>query len=487
MKIATTASSGTDCKDHPLLFQDLGRRKVVADFSGGALSSDGGVLLLRQADRLLGLTQSLSRCFIDGRDARWTDHGLSELLRQRLFAMALGYEDVNDHNLLRHDLLLAVACEKRDPLGTDRLHVSQQPVALAGASTLNRLELSNNRRSRFHKIRHEPQLIEQCLLKLAVRCLPKHASEIVVDLDAMGHLLHGRQEGAHFNRYYDGFCYLPLYLFVGDMPLWAQLRTSDVDPIAGVIEALDKVVAALRGRNPGAKLIVRGDSNFSREELMSWCEQHGVYYCFGFARNTALMKALEAPFAEARAARCLTGVARVRRFASFDYRTVRSWSRTRRMIGKAEVGAQAEDARFVVTNLPENGFEGDLQSGRFHQERLYEELYCGRGEMENVLKQQVLDLQADRMSTHYLASNQLRLWLATFAYLLLERVRTIGCRGTELARATAGSVRLKLLKVAAVVRVSVRRVHVQLSSAYPLRLLFRLCQQRLLTCPSGSG
>jgi DDE family transposase len=481
------ATAGTDCTKQILLFQDLGRRKVVADFSGGALSNDGGVLLLGQADRHLGLSEGLARCFIDRRDPRWTDHSVKELLRQRLYGLALGYEDLNDHNDLRRDPLLAVACAKRDPLGKDRLHASQEGVALAGASTLNRLELSNARSSRYHKLEHDPARVEALLLKTGVGCIPKAAEEIVLDLDAMGHLLHGQQQGAHFHRYYDSYCYLPLYILVGEVPLWAELRTSDVDPISGVVAALAKVLAALRQRCPKARVIVRADANFCREELLSWCEQQQeVYYAVGFARNSALLERLSLAFVEARTARCLSGAQMVRRFADFSYRTIRSWSRARRVIGKAEVSASGEDARFVVSNLPAQGFADEPRS-RFAAQALYEEFYCGRGEMENVLKQQVLDLKADRMSTHYLASNQLRLWLATLAYLLLDRVRAIGCRGTDLARATAGSVRLKLLKVAAAVRLSVRRVHVQMSSAYPLKELFRICQERLMKSAVCSG
>lgn len=488
MKTQLTASSTTECNNQRLLFQDLGRRKVVADFSGGTLSSDGGALLLDQVDRHLGISLGLAQCFIDRRDPRWTDHSVAELLRQRLFGLALGYEDLNDHNELRRDPLLAVACQKQDPLGADRLHRSEEGIALAGASTLNRLELSNSKVSRYHKLEHDPARVQALVLRSGVRCVPKAAEEIVLDLDAMGHLLHGEQQGAHFNRYYDNYCYLPLYILVGDIPLWAQLRTSDQDPICGVVEALTQVVRALRERCPKARIIVRADANFCREELLSWCEsQKEVYYAIGFARNPALIERLSLAFAEARAARCLTGAQKVRRFRDFNYCTARSWSRARRVVGKAEVNSQTEDARFVVTNLPMGDFAHDAPSGRFDPAALYEEFYCGRGEMENVLKQQVLDLKADRMSTHYLASNQLRLWLATLAYLLLERVRSIGCQGTELARATAGTVRLRLLKVAAAVRLSVRRVQVQMCSAYPLKELFCACQQRLSQAVAFDG
>jgi len=486
MKTPITASSVTDCKSQPLLFQDLYSRKVVADFSGGTLSSDAGALLLRQVDANLGLTMALAECFGDLRDQVFVDHSVQQLLAQRIYGLALGYEDVNDHDELRLDPLLATACEKRDPLGRDRFNPADRGIALAGASTLNRLELSNNRSSRCHKLPHDPAKIEGCLLKMGVRCLPKHAVEVVVDLDAMGHLIHGTQEGRHFNALYGSYCYLPLYIFVGSIPLWAQLRTSDHSGAYGVVPALEKVVAAIRKRCPKARIIVRGDSGFCREEIMVWCEAQSVYYCLGLSKNPVLIAKLEPALANARARRCLSGANQARAFSEFEYQTGRSWSRARRVIGKAEVMAAGDNPRFIVTNLPEGAFQGDADRTRFTAARLYEELYCARGDMENMLKQQVLDLQADRMSTHHLAGNQLRLWFATFAYLLMERLRALGLAGTELARATAGSVRLKLLKVAAQVHVSVRRVYVQLSSAYPLQELFRYCHRRLmLAVPTG--
>ena len=488
MKTPLTASCTTDRREEPLLFQDLGSRKVVADFSGGTLSSDGGVLLVRQVDAGLGLTASLAQCFSDGRQAVYVDHTVQQLLAQRIYGLVLGYEDLNDHEWLRLDPLLATACEKRDPTGQDRFNPAHRGVALAGASTLNRLELSNNQQTRAHKLAHDPGQIKACLLQMGVRCLPKHAKEIVLDLDAMGHRLYGLQEGRHYRAHYDEYCYLPLYVFAGDYPLWAQLRTSDKDGADGVVVALEQIVSAIRQRCRRARIIVRGDSGFCREELMAWCEgQSEVYYCLGFAKNSALVDRLGPALAAARMRWCLCGGNPVREFAEFEYQTAKSWSRSRRVIGKAELTTQGPNPRFIVTNLPANGFKDDEDKTRFTPARLYEELYCARGEMENVLKQQVLDLRADRMSTHYLASNQLRLWLATFAYLLLERMRTLGLAGTELAQATVGSVRLRLLKVAAQVRVSVRRVYVQLSSAYPLQQLFGLCQRRLRALAPASG
>jgi len=489
MKTLITASSATDCSEQPLLFQDLGSRQVVADFSGGTLSSDGGVLLLRQVDARLGLTRTLAQCFCDARQQVYVDHSVEQLLAQRLYGLALGYEDLNDHERLRRDPLLAAACNKKDPLGQDRFNPAHRGVALAGMSTLNRLELSNNRHSRGHKLAHEPARLQACLLQSGVRCLPKQAREIVLDLDAMGHRLHGTQEGRHFRAYYDEYCYLPLYVFVGDVPLWAQLRSGDKDGADGVVEALEAIVAAIRKRCRRARIIVRRDSGFCREEILAWCERQApvVYYCLGLAKNPVLVERLGPALASAQSRWCLSGAANVRQFTEFAYQTLKTWSRARRVIGKAEVTAQGQNPRFVVTNLPAGGWPKDQDRARFAPARLYEEFYCARGEMENVLKQQVLDLRADRMSTHYLASNQLRLWQAAFAYLLLERMRAWGLAGTDLARATVGSVRLKLLKVAGQVRVSVRRVYVQLSSAYPWQGLFRLCHRRLTALAPASG
>ncbi len=474
--------------NQPFLFDDLGPRKVQADFSGGTLSSDAGALLLRQVDANLGLCAELAHCFYDQRNPLWVDHLVEEILRQRLFGTALGYEDLNDHQRLRLDPLLAVACGKIDPLGEQRFFPQHRGIALASPSTLNRLELSNNKDTRCHKLPHDPAKVEACLLKMGARCLPKHAKEIVVDLDAMGHRLHGFQEGRHFNAYYDDYCYLPLYAFVGDFPLWAQLRTADHGADYGAVPALEKIVAAIRKRCRKARIIVRGDSGFGREEIMAWCEgQSEVYYCLGLAKNSVLIDKLGPALAQARARHCLSGASSVREFTEFEYRTQESWSRSRRVIGKAEVMNAGENPRFVVTNLPAKGFKDDKDRSRFSPAQLYEELYCARGDMENMLKQQVLDLHADRMSTHYQASNQFRLWEAMFAYLLLERLRTQGLSGTELERATAGSLRLKLLKIAAQVRVSVRRVYVQMSSAFPLQALFGLCHRRLMRLSAPAG
>jgi hypothetical protein len=478
----------TPCQQNSFEFPELGARKVVADFSGGTLSSDGGLPLLRWIDAGLGMIRKLAGCFSDQRDQRFVEHSLPQLLAQRIYGLALGYEDLNDHQQLRCDPLLAAACDKTDPLGQDRLNPQDRGNPLAAPSTLNRMELSNNKNTLGHKLPHDPGKVADCLLTMGVRCLPKHAKEIVIDLDSMGHLLHGLQEGRHYNDYYGDYCYLPLYIVAGDVVLWAQLRTSDCDGADQVVPALEKIVAAIRQRCKKARIVVRGDSGFCRDEIMTWCEgQREVYYCLGLSRNSVLLDQLSPALVKARIRYGLCGAPSVREFAEFEYQTQKSWSRTRRVVGKAEVTKGEDNPRFIVTNLPAKGFKGDEDRQRFTTERLYTGFYCARGEMENVLKQQVLDLEADKLSTHYMASNQLRLWLAAFAYMLLERLRTLGCRGTELARATAGTIRLKLLKVAARVTVSVRRVYIQLSSACPSQDLFRLCHARLMKLAAPPG
>jgi len=483
---APDAASETDCERSPLLFQDLGPRKVVADFSGGYLSSDGGALLLRGLERGLGVLRGLSACFQDARHPMFIEHGLQELLAQRVYGLALGYEDLNDHQDLRRDPLLAVCAGKVDPLATERAE-RDQGQALAGASTLNRLELGHDKSSRCHKITHDPARIQAHLLRSGVRGLPKETTEVILDFDASDQPLHGRQEGRFFHGYYREYCYLPLFCFAGDIVLWAQLRTADRDASEGTVEALEQIVAEVRRRLPKARIVVRGDSGFCREAIMAWCEaQPEVYYCLGLARNARLQALLEPTLLSARTKHCLCRGSASREFAELRYQTLNTWSRERRVIGKAEVTPQGDNPRFIVTNLPAEGLTPE-DGLRFQAPPLYEELYCGRGEMENQIKQMHLDLHADRMSTHHLASNQLRLWLSAFAYLLLERLRTIGLGGTALAQATLGSVRLRLLKVAAHVQVSVRRVTIRLASAYPLQALFRLCQQRVESLPVAAG
>lgn len=458
----------THCNDQPLLFQDLGARKVVADFSGGQLSCDGGALLLRQVDLSLQLSTRVAQCFTDNRDARFVEHSVRELVAQRIQALALGYEDLNDHNHLRLDPVLAAAVGKVDPLGLNRRHEQDRGKALAGAATLNRMELSSQVQSAKHKLPCQADRLEDLILKMGVESLDRHASELVLDMDATDDPLHGRQEGRFFHGYYHNYCYLPLYGFVGNVPLWAQLRSSDRDGSEGTVAAMEKIIPALRKRCPKARIILRGDSGFCREEIMAWCEANGVKYVLGLARNARLVKELQHPLQLAKERQCLCGGS-VRVYKDFEYQTHKTWSCSRRVIGKAEVTPQGSNPRFIVTNIKDQTATD-----------LYEKGYCRRGQMENVIKQQQLDLAADRTSTAYLASNQLRLWFSTLAYMMLERLRAWGLSGSDLAQATVGTVRLKLLKIAAQVRVSVRRVYIQLNSSFPLQQLWRRCHRNIM-------
>jgi hypothetical protein len=483
-----SSSPQLDTDFQPLLFNCLGARQVVTDFSAGHISSDGGMLLLRQLDEGLGISRSLAGCFSDRRSPLLIEHSVRELVAQRLLGLAAGYEDLNDHTLLRLDPLFAVAVGKEDPLGTGRAP-EDQGKALASASTLNRLELGNNKSTRCHKISADHPAIQDNLLRMGVRCVPKHSKEVVIDLDASDDPLHGHQEGRFFHGYYGHYCYLPLFAFVGSIPLWAELRTSDGDAARGAVEALKKIVAAVRKRCPKARIIVRADSGFCREEIMAWCEaqQPKVYYCLGLARNNRLRDLLEAKFARVRELAILCGGV-ARGFTEFQYQTLKTWSLSRRVIGKAEVLGDKDNPRFIVTNLPAEGFADDLpSSGRFCAQKCYEDFYCARGNMENQIKQQYLDLEADRTSTHWMASNQLRLWFSAFALLLFERLRTLALQGTQLANATAGTIRQRLLKIGALVTVSTRRVYIRLASAFPLQKLFAQAHRALADLVPDDG
>jgi hypothetical protein len=474
-----------------MLFQDIGRRKVVADFSGGRLSSDGGVLLLSQLDEGMGIIRSVARAFRDERNPELVEHSLEELLRQRVFGLALGYEDLNDHAELRRDPLIAMAVGKEDFLGEERRQEKDRGFAMASAATLNRLELGAKFADRYRKIHPDHKKMESAVLEMGVRALPKESELVILDFDATDDPLHGSQEGRFFHGYYGNYCYLPLYCFCGAVPLWSQLRMSDRDASQGTVEALKQIVEALRKRMPGVIIVVRADSGFAREEIMAWCEsEKEVYYLIGMSRNSRLEDIIEPAMMRARLRHCLVGGTACREFMEVDYRTQQSWSRSRRMLCKAEViVGNKTNPRFVVTNIPAHGIMS--RSGRVLIEgvadSLYEQGYCGRGDAENMIKQMTLDLHADRTSTHWMASNQMRLWFSTLAYLLLERLRTLGLSGTAWKNATLGTLRLRMLKVAASVEVSVRRVHVALCSAFPLKEVFRQASSRLAQCGMEDG
>lgn len=478
----------TDCNAQGFLFQELASRKIVADFSGGYLSSDGGGLFLRELELRSGLLRELSECFIDWRDQRFVEHSVQSLISQRVNGLVLGYEDLNDHDELRRDPLHGLIAGKSDPLGQDRILERDKGKALAAHSTLNRLELgAESLDSRYHKIQPQAEKIEALLIRRGVKAIPRKAREIVLDFDATDDPLHGAQEGAFFHGFYRQYCYLPLYCFCGNIPLFAKLRDCKRDASDGTVEALGKIVRAIRKRfSRKVRILVRGDASFARDPIMSYCEAQGVFYCFGLARNDRLQAQLEKEF-ERLQEQIDQGAlqAPCRSFVEFEYATLESWSRPRRVIGKAEILPKGANPRFIVTNLPAAGFGADAQADRFAPAALYEDFYCARGDMENRIKEQQLDLFADRTSTHWLASNQLRLWFSAFAHLLVSTLRAWVLRGTELEHTSVGQIRLRLFKIAARFKVSVRRIHIELCSAYPLQGLFGRIHHRLTALPVG--
>jgi len=440
----------TQCTQERFEFAAHFSRRVVGEFSAERLTSDGGGLLVRQVDRRIGLLRRFAACFVDGRDPERIEHTLLEMVSQRVYGLALGYEDLNDHEQLRHDPLLGVLVGKRD---------LQSP--LAGKSTLNRLELSprDAAAARYHKISYADEKIDALLVDLFLEAHAAPPQRIVLDLDSTDVPLHGHQESRFFHGYYDSYCYLPLYIFAGDHLLGARLRPADQDGASGAVSEVQRIVAQIRERWPQVEILVRADSGFCREELMVWCEAHHVDYLLGVARNQRLSSLIVPQMGEAQQQYAATGQA-ARVFAEFDYRTRKSWSRSRRVLAKAEFTADKENPRFVVTSLTASD-----------PRALYEDLYCARGEMENRIKEQ-LSLFSDRLSTETLRANQLRVYFSAMAYTLLEALRRLALSGTEWAQAQVDTLRLRLLKVAAQVRISARRIGLRCSGAYPWKHLF---------------
>jgi len=452
----------TECSAEPSRFGTVEGRPVVADFDGGALTSDAGALLLGAADRRLGLVERLAGCFRDARDPRFVEHSVATLVGQRVFGIALGYEDLNDHDDLRHDPVMAVLAGK---LAAGR----EDCAPVAGKSTLNRLELSREVATRYQKISHDPAAIEALFVDLFLEAHAKAPKEIVLDLDATDDPLHGHQEGRFFHGFYGGYCYLPLYVFCGRHLLAAKLRPANIDASAGAVEEIARIVAQIRRRWPKTRILLRADSGFAREALMAWCEANRVDFVFGLARNARLVAEIAVELQQAEAEAVATGRP-ARRFKDFQYATLKSWSRERRVIGKAEWTQGEANPRFIVTTLKKAETGARL---------LYEKVYCARGEMENRIKECQGDLFADRTSTATMRANQLRLWFASFAYVLICALRRVGLAHTQFAEATCGTIRLKLLKLAALVRISARRVKFALASACPYASEWRLAAARL--------
>jgi hypothetical protein len=451
----------TDCTSDQLRFQGLGRRRVEAEFDAGLVTTDAGGLLLREVAAGTRMMERIGACFTDGRDPERSEHSVANLVAQRIYGLALGYEDLNDHEQLRRDPLLATLVGKTDPLGQDRVRERDWGCALAGKSTLNRLEQSPSEGTRYHKIGYDAASLDRLLVDLFLESYDSPPRQILLDLDATDDPVHGKQEGRFFHGYYGHYCFLPLYVFCGEHLLGARLRPSNIDASAGTVEELTPLLTQIWERWPQVQIVLRADSGFAREEILAWCEVNGIDYVFGLAKNARLIRRSAGKMKQARRKFGRTGQA-ARVFHSFRYRTRSSWSRARQVVAKAEYLEKGANPRFVVTSLDE-----------VPPRALYEDIYCARGDMENRIKEQQLDLFADRTSAAPFKANQLRLYFSSFAYVLLHHLRRVGLRGTELARAQCGTIRLKLLKIGALVSVSVRRIRFRMASGYPYADLFR--------------
>jgi DDE family transposase len=454
--------------------QKWGGRELVWRFDGGDITSNGGALVLQRLEQGTGIVRRFAACFTDYRSAKQIEHPLLDLIMQRVFGLALGYEDLNDHDELRRDPMLAVALSKDDVKGEQRRRAQDRGKALAGKSTLNRLELTapdydgsprqhDSNQPETKKIVVDPESIDALLVDLFLEAHPQAPDRIILDLDATDDIVYGHQEGRFYHGYYRDYCYLPLYVFCGEHLLCARLRPSNIDASADSVEELEPVVARIRQRWPAVKIQLRGDAGFCREKLMAWCEREGIAYIFGLAQNPRLKKLIEVEMAQAEKQYEQTkSPARV--FREFFYATEKTWSRERRVIAKAEHLDKGSNPRFVVTSLsPE----------QMAAQELYEKEYCARGECpENRIKEQQLDLFADRTSTGKMWSNQLRVYFSSIAYVLLQTLRRTALAGTELEKAQCGTIRLKLLKIGAQVRVTVRKIWISLSGGYPYAALF---------------
>ena len=466
----------TKCNTEQLVFQGLGRREVVGRFNGGEISSDGGGLLLREVEQRTQILRRLSRCFIDHRHPARIEHTVESLVKQRVLGIALGYEDLVDHDELCRDSVLAMLSGCTDLTGAGRVRPSDRGKPLAGKSTLNRLELTPGEgggAARYKKTVADFVAMDALLVEVFLESHETVPEEIILDVDATDDPVHGHQAGRFFHGYYRHYCYLPLYIFCGEQLLCARLRTADRDGAAGTVEELACIIERIRVRWPKVRIIVRGDSGFCREALMSWCEGQGVEYVLGLAKNPRLKALIAEELAQAKAGYESRGVP-TRVFKECRYQTLDSWSCERRVVGKAEHLSKGANPRFIVSSLP---------SGEYDARTLYEDLYCARGDMENRIKEQQLALFADRTSTHELHANQLRLYFSSFAYVLMQTLRRLALQGTVLARAQCDTIRLKLLKVGVQVRISVRKVWLAFAESYPHTALFRQVLTRLQAIP----
>lgn len=466
----------TECTKLRADFQPLGKREIVADFDGGAITSDGGALLLREIEKRTAILKRFATCFTDYRDPKRLEHDVLSLVSQRVFGLALGYEDLNDHDELSKDKMLAVAIGKTDPTGNTRKSDKDKGRPLAGKSTLNRLELTPadaSKKSAYKKITLVQESVDKLLVDVFLESYSEIPAQIILDVDATDDPLHGNQEGRFFHGYYKAYCYLPLYIFAGEHLLCARLRTASNDAAAGTVEELSPIVERIRNKWPETRIVVRGDSGFCREELMCWCEDHDVDYVLGVAKNNRLKMALAEEMALAKALyQCSDAASRV--FKDFCYSTLNTWRWHRRVIGKAEHLSKGENPRFIVTSFTKEEYEA---------QELYEKVYCARGDMENRIKEQQLMLFAARTSTSKMRSNQIRLYFSSIAYVLIQALRRLGLADTEMAKAQCNTIRTKLLKIGARLRITVRKVWVSLAEGYPYKEIFDRIMRRLSQLP----
>jgi hypothetical protein len=451
---------------------------VVGRFDGGAISSDAGGLLLREVNLRVRIVEQAAACFADRRDPNRIEHTVEELVGQRIYSLALGYEDLNDHDRLRHDPLMALLAGKADPTGAGRRRQRDKGKALAGKATLNRLELRPAEAAadeRYKKIAFDRDGGMLLFTRLFLQQQLSAPSVLILDLDATDDPTHGHQEGRFFHGYYGCYCYLPLYIFCGESMLWAELRPSNIDGSLGSVDAVEQIVGLLREKWPETMIILRGDSGFCRDDLMTWCEEKQVHYILGMSKNSRLNALVERVLKKAKRQYVETGRAS-RVYRGFSYRTRTSWSARRRVVGKAEYLPGKENQRFVVTSL---------SSAVAGAQVLYEQLYCARGDMENRIKEQQLDMFADRTSAETMRANQIRLWFSSVAYCLMQTLRERGLKGTAMEKAQCHTIREKLFKIGARIVVSVRKVWIHYSKSYPYRELFETVVRNLSRYPCG--
>jgi hypothetical protein len=468
----------TDCTSDKIAFQGCGSRSVTGRFDGGTITSDAGALLLRELDERFGIIEKLGECFDDYRDPNQTEHTVEQLLRQRIFGLVLGYEDLIDHDGLREDPCLATACGKYDPQGEDRLQEEDKGTPLAGKSTLNRLEtgvVDGGPEDRHKKIVCDLAAVEALLIEYWLEMRDEAPSTIVLDLDATDIPLHGDQEEKFYHGYYGHYCYLPLYAFSGEWLLSSLLRFAGQDASADALRPLRMLVDRIQTKWPEARIILRADSGFARDRIMTWCEQWEVDYVLGLAKNDRLKRALASQMQRAKDQCDDTGET-VCLYDEFRYETLDTWSKKRRVIAKAEYSPLGPNPRFVVTSLARRNL---------CPKAIYEIIYCQRGESENRIKELQLDLFADRTSTSSMASNQLRVYFSSVAYLFICLLRRIALAGTNWANAQTKTLRTKLFKIGAQIEVTVRHVWIRMSSAYPHQARFRTIFERVRAGPTA--